>query len=103
MNFLEDLLDIIEEIDQLEATTETDSSFGTQIRGTQIGQDTETQITTLITGETVTLIRQVNNYLRLDLESGTSYSIQINDEGKEFNIIIGSGSTSTITIKQSGG
>ncbi len=103
VNFLEDLLDIIEEIDQLEATTETDTSFGTLIRGTKIGQDTDTQITTLITGETVTLIRQVNNYLRLDLDSGTSYNIRISDEGKEFNIIIGTGSDSTITIRQSNG
>jgi len=103
VNFLEDLLDIIEEIDQLEATTETDTGFGTQIRGTNIGQDTETQITTLITGETVTLIRQVNNYLRLDLDSGTSYNIRIDDEGKTFNIIVGGGSGSTIRIKQSSG
>lgn len=102
VNFLEDLLDIVEELDQLETETEQ-SSFSTTIKGTKLGQDTETQITTLITGDQISLIRQVSNYVRLDLDSGTSYNIIIDDEGKTFNIIIGSSSGSTITIRQSGG
>lgn len=101
VNFLEDLLEIVEELDQLETETES-TAFATTIRGTNIGQDTETQITTLINGEEITLIRQVQNYLRLEL-NGTNYNIIIDDENKTYNIVIGNGYGSTISIKQSSG
>jgi len=103
VNFFEDLLSIIEELNELDQEQLTVDFSAVNITGTSIGQDLNTNIITLIEGNKITMTRQVNNYLRLELDSGTSYNIYIDDEGKTFNIMVGSGSGSTITIRQSSG
>ena len=91
---------VLNELDQEQLTVDFSA---VNITGTSIGQDLNTNIITLIEGNKITMTRQVNNYLRLELDSGTSYNIYIDDEGKTFNIMVGSGSGSTITIRQSSG
>ena len=105
VDFLEDLLDIIEELDALAAEDELaqDGFSPIDIQGTSFGNDPSTQITTFTDGEVVSILRQVNQSIRLDLNSGTSYNIIIEQDGKAYNIILNSGSGSVITIKQSGG
>ena len=76
VNFLEDLLDIIdalaskEEVDRLAVT-----ASGIDIRGTDIGQDTTTQIITLIQGSEVKLIRNVANYAEVIINGNDSYTV----------------------------
>ena len=105
VDFLEDLLDIIEELDALAAEDELaqDGFSPIDLQGTQFGNDPSTQITTFTDGEVVSILRQVNQSVRLDLNGGTSYNIIIEQDGKAYNIILNSGSNSVITIKQSGG
>jgi len=100
VNFLEDLLDIIEEIDELE-TNQLNNISEIDIKGTRLGYDDTTQINTFITGGLVTFLRQVEGNVRLDLDNTKSYNILLIQNGKAVNIIFNGGNDSTITIKQS--
>ena len=100
VNFLEDLLDVIEDIDELEENQL--NSGGIDIRGTNIGYDSETQVNTFITDSTLTFFRQVQDTVRLDLDTNNSYKILIIQDGKSVIISVNGGGNSTINIKQSG-
>ena len=103
-NFLEDLLEIIEQVDELE--TEELNTVGiapVDIKGTTFGQDSSTQITTFGDAEFLTLIRQVNQSVRLDINGQTGYNIILEQDGKAYNVVIGNGSDVTISIRQSSG
>jgi hypothetical protein len=56
VNFFEDLLEIIEELDELESDN---LKTGTLVQGTQLGQDLETQIITILQGEKISVQRKV--------------------------------------------
>jgi len=103
VNFLEDLLDVIDalEIAEEEDQLQRDVS-SVAIAGTKFGQDTETQIISFIDGEKLTLIRSVNNTARLDLDVSASYTVILIQDGVSKTIKINGGSSSVITIKQSG-
>ena len=107
VNFLEDLLEVIEELDQLairEQKTVGEQLFTElDIKGTNYGTDSSTQITTFGDADKITLIRSVTHSVQLDLNGQTQYNIIIEQDGKAYNVIINSGSSSTITIKQSSG
>lgn len=100
VNFLEDLLDILDELDTQEEDVLADVS-STAIQGTKLGQDSETQITTFITGETITLQRQVSNFARVDVNVDGSYTVIFIQDGVSRTIKINGGNSSTITIRQS--
>lgn len=100
VNFLEDLLDVIEDIDELEENQL--NSGGIDIRGTSIGYDSETQVNTFITDSTITFFRQVEDTVRLDLDTNNSYKILIIQDGKSVIISVNGAGSSTINIKQSG-
>jgi len=101
-NFLEDLLAVIEELDALtDDSLQTDVS-STVIRGTNLGQDAETQITTIIQGEMLSLRRAVSQSVRIDLDVSQGYTVILIQDGKSNQIIINGGGSS-ITIKQSSG
>ena len=101
VNFLEDLLDVLdaldtgEEQDQLAINLES-----ANISGTSIGQDTETQITTFIQGERLTMQRVVNQQAYLDLDSGGAYTVIFIQDGISRTVKINGGSSSSITITQ---
>ena len=101
VNFLEDLLNVIdalaidEEEDQLNKI-----ATGITIAGTIIGQDKETQITTIITGQIVSIRRAVGDTLRLDLDGSSSYTLLLEQNGVENLVKVNGGSDNTIKIKQ---
>jgi hypothetical protein len=103
VNFLEDLLNVLDalaiekEEDQLALAT------GVNISGTLIGQDPDTQITTLVTGQVISLRRTVSESVRVDLNSGNSYTVILIQDGVSNIIKINGGGDSVITINQSSG
>ena len=68
--------------------------------GTKFGQDLDTQITTFITGEKLTIIRSVNNTARVDINSDDSYTVIFIQDGVSRTIKINGGSSSVIRIRQ---
>jgi hypothetical protein len=88
-------LDIDEEEDVLaQATT-------TQITGTLLGKDPDTQITAFITGNVVSLRREVNESVRVDVNGSNAYTVILIQDGVSNVIKINGGSDSIITITQS--
>ena len=71
------------------------------ITGTQFGQDTDTQITTFLTGQTLTLMRSVSETARVDIESASSYTVIFIQDGISRVIKINGGSGGVIKITQS--
>ena len=100
VNFFEDLLAIIEEVDELDTKKLT---VGTSIQGTEIGQDLETQIITLLQGEQIAFQRKVNQNAQLTVNSAQGYTIILIQDGKYQQIVVNGGGNSTITITQGSG
>jgi len=100
-NYLEDLLNVL---DALAVNKQEDVLAvvgGIDVQGTKIGQDTETQITTLIAGNVISLRRDVNNSARLDLNGDDAYTLIIIQDGVSNVIKINGGGDSVISITQS--
>ena len=100
-NFLEDLLNVL---DSLAISDDEDvlvDTGGIDIKGTKIGQDTETQITTLIAGDVISVRRSVNDSVRLDLNGNDAYTLIIIQDGVSNVVKINGGGDSVITITQS--
>ena len=103
-NFLEDLLEVIEAVDELDNNELASVGLApVDLKGTTFGQDASTQITTFGDAEFFTLIREVNQSVRLDINGQTGYNIILEQDGKSYNVIIGSGADVTISIRQSSG
>ena len=101
VNFLEDLLNIIEDINELDQT-ETLLKADLDLKGTSFGFDAETQINTFTTDNTLTFYKALEDTVRIDLDKGSSYTVILVQNGKSTQIIVNGGSSSKITIKQSG-
>ena len=99
VNFLEDLLDIIQDVNELDQT-ETLLQASLDLKGTTLGFDPDTQINTFTTDNTITFIRALENTIRLDLDKSNAYTVILIQNGKSTQIIVNGGSSSTITIKQ---
>ena len=99
VNFFEDLLAIVEELDMLKEE-ELKSQIGSSIQGTSIGQDLETQITTILQGEVISFRREVQQKARIDIDGSNGYTIIFIQDGVTNTIKVNGGGTSTITIKQ---
>tara|TARA_Y100001937_G_scaffold4452_1_gene5843 strand:+ start:387 stop:1058 length:672 start_codon:yes stop_codon:yes gene_type:complete len=103
-DFFENLLDVLdglgieEEEDQL-----TNFSNGVQLVGTKFGQDLETQITTIIQGNQVKLMRMVNQNAQVLVNGDDSYTVIFIQDGVTKTVQINGASSSVITIKQSSG
>jgi len=100
VNFLEDLLDVLDALDTEEQDQLAINLESASISGTSIGQDTETQITTFIQGERLTMQRVVNQQAYLDLDSGGAYTVIFIQDGVSRTVKINGGSSSSITITQ---
>jgi len=104
VNFLEDLLNVL---DALALSKEDDAlkqgGVGIRIVGTEIGQDKDTQITTIVSGQNISLNRTVNQSARLNLNGSNSYTIILIQDGVSNTVKINGGSSTTITIKQGSG
>jgi hypothetical protein len=72
-----------------------------EIEGTIIGQDPATQIITIVDAQTVSVQRQVNDFVKIVVDSQAGTNIIISQDGKEYNVIINKGGNSNIIINQS--
>ena len=99
VNFLEDLLDIIQDVNELDQT-ETLLQADLDLKGTTLGFDQETQVNTFTTDNTITFVRALENTVRVDLDKSNAYTVILIQNGKSTQIIVNGGSSSTITIKQ---
>jgi len=100
-NFLEDLLNVLDSLAIGEDEDVLADAGRINLTGTKFGQDPETQITTLIAGEVISLRRKVNDSLRLDLNGESSYTVIIIQDGVSNVVKINGGGDSNITITQS--
>jgi len=102
VNFLEDLLDVIDALQEIKQEDQlAQDATSTNIVGTQLGQDLQTQITSFITGEALTLMRSVSDTARVDIDSAGSYTVIFIQDGTSNIVKINGGSSSTIKITQS--
>ena len=101
VNFLEDLLNIVdalavkEEEDQLKQL-----ATSINIKGTSIGQDPVTQITTIIQGQNVSIRRNVSSNARIDLDGSGSYTVILSQGGIKNTVIVNGGGSSIVRITQ---
>ena len=103
VNYLEDLLNVLDVLDVAEDEDQLAQATSTQISGTLLGKDPETQITTLITGNVVSLRRQVNESVRVDLNGSDAYTVILIQDGVSNIIKVNGGSDNVITITQNDG
>ena len=101
VNYLEDLLNILDALAVEDEEDGLKQVSGVTVAGTALGADAETQITTLITGQTISLIRNVSEFTRLDLDSAGGYTVILIQDGISNTIKI-NGGDSTIRILQEG-
>jgi hypothetical protein len=103
-NFLEDLLNVI---DALAIDKEDDSlkqgGVGIRIAGTKIGQDKDTQITTIVSGQNISFIRSVSQSTKLNVDGSGAYTIILMQDGVTNTVKVNGGSSTTIKIKQGSG
>ena len=103
-NFLEDLLNVV---DALAIDKEDDSlkqgGVGIRIAGTKIGQDKDTQITTIVSGQNISLTRSVSQSTKLDIDGAGAYTIILIQDGVTNTVKVNGGSSTTINIKQGSG
>ena len=101
VNFLEDLLDIITELDVLDNEKElTQTISAVNIEGTTIGQDQKTQITTIVSGQEVKLTRSVASSTSIQIDSGESYLVVLEQDGVTNQVKVNGGGSSVIVIRQ---
>ena len=99
VNFLEDLLDIIEDVNELDQT-ETLLRTDVDLKGTQMGFDSDTQINTILSDNVITFYKILEDSVRLDLDRDGGYTVLLVQNGKGTQIIINGGGNSSITINQ---
>jgi hypothetical protein len=103
VNYLEDLLNVLDALAIAEDEDALAQATSTQITGTLLGKDPDTQITTLITGNVISLQRQVNESVRVDLNGSDAYTVILIQDGVSNIIKVNGGSDSVITITQNDG
>tara|TARA_B110000285_G_scaffold4346_1_gene4639 strand:+ start:2095 stop:3255 length:1161 start_codon:yes stop_codon:yes gene_type:complete len=106
VDFLQDVLVTIEEVNILKRSTKSaENASGGDITGTQIGFDKDTQYNTIIDQSMgqIWFYRNVNGIIsiRVPIESGTR--LESDNEGKTNLILVNDGESVVIIIKQSGG
>ena len=100
-NFLEDLLAIIDKLGELEEEDQLSRvATSVSIKGTSVGQDIDTQITTIVDSQTISLRRRVSDAYRVDLDASGSYTLILIQDGVSRTITINGGSASVIKIRQ---
>jgi len=100
VNFLEDLLDVLDVLKVDEEEDKLKDVSGFTLVGTQIGQDADTQITTIVQGQTISLRRNVESSFRLDTGSDESFTLILIQDGVSHTIKVNGGGSSTIKIRQ---
>ena len=102
VNFLEDLLDVIDALQEIKQEDQlAQDATSINLVGTNLGQDLNTQITSYVTGEILTLMRSVSDTARVDIDSSGSYTVIFIQDGVSRIIKVNGGTGSTIKITQS--
>ena len=102
VNFLEDLLDVIDALQEIKQEDQlAQDATSINLVGTNLGQDLNTQITSYVTGEILTLIRSVSDTARVDIDSSGSYTVIFIQDGVSRIIKVNGGTGGTIKITQS--
>src|SRR5210317_1106174 len=99
VNFLEDLLDIIEDVNELDQTS-TILKTDIDLKGTQVGYDSETQINTFMTDNVITFYKVLEDTIKLDLDKANAYTVVMIQNGKSTQVVVNGGGNSSITITQ---
>lgn len=99
VNFLEDLLNIIEDINELD-NTESLLRTDIDLKGTQVGFDSNTQINTFLNDNLITFYKALEDTVRLDLDRSNAYTVIMIQNGKSTQVIVNGGGDSTIKITQ---
>ena len=100
VNFLEDLLDLIEDVNELDQT-QTLLKTDVDLKGTQLGYDSSTQINTFMTDSVITFYKALEDSIELNLQKSNAYTVVMIQNGKSTQIIVNGGGDSNITITQS--
>ena len=101
VNYLEDLLNILDALEISEEEDKLAQVSGVAVTGTKLGLDPDTQITTLITGQIISILRSVSEHARLDLDIANGYTVILIQDGVSNTIKI-NGGDSIIRIVQGG-
>ena len=101
VNFLEDMLNILDALGVAKSDDKLAQVAGVSVTGTKLGLDSDTQITTLITGQVISIMRSVSEHARLDLNIANGYTVILIQDGVSNTIKI-NGGDSTIRILQGG-
>ena len=101
VNYLEDLLNILDALGISEEEDKLAQVSGVAVTGTKLGLDPDTQITTLITGQIISILRSVSEHARLDLDIANGYTVILIQDGVSNTIKI-NGGDSIIRIVQGG-
>ena len=102
VDFLQDLLEIMETTASGKKEKGTTGELdGVQLEGIIPTFDQNAQVYSFVEGEVLTLVRQVENTVDLELDKGGAYNIQILSAGKLINITVNGGGENEIVINQS--
>ena len=101
VNYLEDLLNILDALGISEEEDKLAQVSGVTVTGTKLGLDPDTQITTLVTGQIISILRSVSEHARLDLDTSNGYTVILIQDGVSNTIKI-NGGDSIIRIVQGG-
>jgi hypothetical protein len=101
INFLEDMLNVLDVLAVGAEEDQLQQAGGVNVTGTSLGQDVDTQITTIIEGQSLSFRRVVSDSARIDIDGGGSYTVIFIQDGKSNVVTVNGGSDSTIKITQS--
>ena len=101
INFLEDMLNVLDALAVGAEEDQLQQAGGINITGTSLGQDLDTQITTIIEGQSLSFRRVVSDSARIDIDGSGSYTVIFIQDGKSNVVTVNGGSNSTIKITQS--
>ncbi len=100
-DFMTDLLSLLDALDIGKEEDKLDQvATSIRIAGTQIGQDKDTQITTIITGQKITLIRSVSDSYRIEVDGGSAYTLNLLQNEVQNTVKVNGGNDNIITINQ---
>jgi hypothetical protein len=100
VELLENLLDSYSDLDA-ELLKEKEDKSDTVVEGTSEGFDTVTQISTVVEGDKITMIRNVQSIVEISVSNSEETSINLDVDGKELDpITVNGGGNTTISIKQ---
>ncbi len=102
VDFLQDLLEMMETTAGGRKEKDSEGEIdGVKLEGIIPNFDQDAQVYSFVDGEILSLVRQVENTVDLELDKSGAYNIQILSAGKLINIIVNGGGENEIIINQS--